>query len=1044
MKVNLKKMGAIVAGATILASSVGFAALMFGDTTLVDDNGAPLAKVVLGTEGTSSDGVAGGLIAGKFVSEAHAEQELTAAVVGEPTCTETDGEEAGTGTCEVTDEKVKLQITVPGGAVEGTYTVNNLIGDYLNRRMLDRVDNVPDTDPDYTDAAYPLGGSDVSENANPFTDGSASGSLGPTEEYLLRIDGNMFSPFATQNINDDEAGRAYREEQALWLRGSSYYDESPEEVVGDLRFLAYTLKFWGSGDDYGVPVCTTPEGSDYAYCKLDPAGDLDYATESHKVNVGFLGEPWIISEMNPPVSDMYSGGSSSNNLITETDLREGGMVKLAKESISGVINQGESLPVDDLKFQLDDLEAHGGITAAIISVVDANGNVLKKDKVGQMQTKEFSIQGKLYRFHVYKVAPGYTFGAKWADVAIYSKELELESGQHLDPDYDANEFYEVVLGWKNKGADASDPQPDHLRVIGIFGDDVASLSSGGEEQMEVGDSVPIVQDPVAWTLTYQGLDITNSERTYLRFDLERSNDKTISASHGPVTTSGNGTRVECTIWAPYIKVKSGGTGTVFELPGASTGFAAGDVTLSGTEFYIASANYETGVVPPVPNPALVQVGYGATCEAEGGTAWPVECTNSENPWLDDGECPAGTVFMPLSPSSTDYGLKAMNDNTYCQGAGWPFFFDSIVVEYNSVGDGDTTWERGGVLELAQYGSATVGAHTGGYGCTYMGDLRDQLAAINPFPGGDGCYAEDLTARYEPRCYGDSRLFHDFWWNYGMNAQGTDGYIAISEKAGEDTSNDFANYHLFGYDENVGDSTFDFDTTVEGGPGYTTDGLWITREDHELYMYAGPVEDRGTVQSVEEPYISERGSVFDEIEDTSVRYYMADDVAHSQWYLASVEQAEAEAGSVIRTLAEGEETTVSGVTVKVLEITETVLPCTVGTAATPACVADTSGVSAVISPQGTETVTAAIPYDYTNYGNLVILDKDAVGVNTLVSVGGDKVNTVTKELLGGSVDWTTTKKVVREVVQGSKIVVAGAEAEDTLEAAQDFVSQLRKV
>jgi hypothetical protein len=101
------------------------------------------------------------------------------------------------------------------------------------------------------------------------------------------------------------------------------------------------------------------------------------------------------------------------------------------------------------------------------------------------------------------------------------------------------------------------------------------------------------------------------------------------------------------------------------------------------------------------------------------------------------------------------------------------------------------------------------------------------------------------------------------------------------------------------------------------------------------------------------------------------------------------------------------------------------------------------VSAKIMPNDAATATVAMPTAYT--GNLVILDSDATGVNTLISVGGDKVNSVTANLLSSApVDWTTEPKVVREVVAGSKIVVAGKEAADTLEAAQDFVAQVTKV
>ena len=48
--INLKKIGAIVAGATKLASSVAFAPLYYEDTALVTDSGQPVVKVVVAAE----------------------------------------------------------------------------------------------------------------------------------------------------------------------------------------------------------------------------------------------------------------------------------------------------------------------------------------------------------------------------------------------------------------------------------------------------------------------------------------------------------------------------------------------------------------------------------------------------------------------------------------------------------------------------------------------------------------------------------------------------------------------------------------------------------------------------------------------------------------------------------------------------------------------------------------------------------------------------------------------------------------------------------
>ena len=169
MKVNLKKVGAIVAGAAILASTAAFAGLMFGSTTLVDSNGAPVVKVVVGSQAQPSDGVAAALIAGAIVSKAYSTQTLTAQVAGTATCSAGNQSSTG-GTCSISNQEATLDITVPGTVAAGTWTGQNLIGDYLDRTLQDRQ---PDT---ATTAAngvsgYSLGASDTSTTANPFTNG---------------------------------------------------------------------------------------------------------------------------------------------------------------------------------------------------------------------------------------------------------------------------------------------------------------------------------------------------------------------------------------------------------------------------------------------------------------------------------------------------------------------------------------------------------------------------------------------------------------------------------------------------------------------------------------------------------------------------------------------------------------------------------------------------------------------------------------------------------------------------------------------------------
>ena len=89
-----------------------------------------------------------------------------------------------------------------------------------------------------------------------------------------------------------------------------------------------------------------------------------------------------------------------------------------------------------------------------------------------------------------------------------------------------------------------------------------------------------------------------------------------------------------------------------------------------------------------------------------------------------------------------------------------------------------------------------------------------------------------------------------------------------------------------------------------------------------------------------------------------------------------------------------------------------------------------------------SASAATFYGLTS--NLVYLDTDNVALDTgvIITVGGDKVNTVTKNAIAGSdVDFAATPVVVKQI--GNKIIVAGLNPEDTMAAGQQFVAALTK-
>jgi len=452
------------------------------------------------------------------------------------------------------------------------------------------------------------------------------------------------------------------------------------------------------------------------------------------------------------------------------------------------------LETDNLKFHLDDLEAHGDTTSAILSVLDANDNILKKDKIAPGETKEFNIQGKTYRVHVYKVAPGYTFGAKWADMAIYAKELKLESGKYLDEDQETNPNWKVALGWKNKdgasddaGTPGNEAAPDHLRSIILWSDKLDGLTVGGEdEKMGPGAYIPFVEDPVVWKLTYSGLDITNADRDTLKFELSKTGEKRFSESLMDSTTSAY---LNCKVIAPYIEVSSSKTGTPLRV---SQDYGYKEVDISGANAVVSD-----------PTDMNYNELYIALNDLQCGADW------------SSLKSLYGGIFMRLSSSGAEhYGFAPFDDDTTMDNE----FARTLEIEYEDIGDGDTTFfNGGGVIEVKPINAAT-------------GAISDDVS-----DGAVGIIGPNTFEEYlEPDVDLDSLANTNF-------------LFVMAEKAGEGTSDDSTDYWVFGVDNTP---TFKYDDNVGTNTVMTDNG------DEIFYTYAGPVNSIGTFDIKEDGFVSE--------------------------------------------------------------------------------------------------------------------------------------------------------------------------------------------
>jgi len=496
MKLNLKKIGAIVAGATILASSVAFAGVMYGNTALVNDNGQPLVKVVVGEKAAASDGVGAAKIVAKIANNAYATKTLKASATA--TCT---GGNA-TGTCEVSQETVDLEVTIPGLGT-GVHNFGLLIADYMDRELENR---------------YYLGSSDLysykkdllNEKGTPyqdqagdllFTAGTFSNLGSDAAAAVYKISGDNFVPFSKVSVQAG-AGRtsSWDEYQFAWFSGYSEMGDNKDEVWGYIDTALYTLVF--APGDNGLPLCPGDPGKSYWY-ECDPSDTI----QRYRMQIKFLGENWVISDIEPPV------GSTTVTDDIEVYKEDGTVIKLAKEAVYGIIDVGDCLTWETkgVKVCLDDISTLEDVKPAIVSFRDLEGNLITdsegkpvKDQIAPGNTKKIYVPGYGdIKVHVYQTAPGYGLLAKWAEFAIYADEIELESGKHFIDSDDTD--WKVLFGWTNKyGNTAGKNTYDyvtHLREIVLYNDNEVELK-------DAGDAYPVIDlsNYQGYELVYNGLE----------------------------------------------------------------------------------------------------------------------------------------------------------------------------------------------------------------------------------------------------------------------------------------------------------------------------------------------------------------------------------------------------------------------------------------------------------------------------------------------------------------------------------------------------------
>ncbi len=569
---NVKRIAALAAGAAILGATLAYAgAVTYSNTPIISADGAPQVKVVVGTNAAASDGVAAANIAALIGNLAFKSQTITPTVGGLTNLGCTVSGAGGTGTCAVSNQKVTLDVTVPG-TVGGVYPFNIYINDWIDKKLENRL--VVGADDVYnTQVAW-----------SPFVyDPASANQISGQWSSFRRVTATDFPTLQSPSVTDPYANKQYTEEQTLWFQGHGKYDSSSNKkaLVAEKVKGAYQIEF--TQDQAGIPTGTcdatsvtnldtqfsnnTNNQGNYNLC---PDSDK---TDRHRVSVGFLGDTYIISQMTPPAypyaADSTCSGVALINgsgypLVSSTSECTGGSIALAKESAYGHVHVGENLSAGAYTLKLVDIEAPlggGAESAASIAIYDSTGALLQEDKVQPNEHYTWTApDGSKVRIRVYKTNPGYYAYAKWAEMAVYSQEFTMNDGQQLNTD---NQNWQVRLVWRNNQPTYLSKGADALRKIIIYDNHFPQTA----DELMSGDTYNVITSPVAFQLQFGGLTLGTSDYDTLSFQISQNSGFTIQTNYDAQCT-GTGSSVGY-LSGNFLEVHSNVAGA-FQLSGSET------------------------------------------------------------------------------------------------------------------------------------------------------------------------------------------------------------------------------------------------------------------------------------------------------------------------------------------------------------------------------------------------------------------------------------------------------------------------------------------
>ena len=108
-----------------------------------------------------------------------------------------------------------------------------------------------------------------------------------------------------------------------------------------------------------------------------------------------------------------------------------------------IVDEGEGIVFENYRFNLESIETDEPDVWAIISVYDTTtNNLVGRFTIYPKELKEFTVNNEAYTIVVSRIAPGFTQGARWAEMAVLKDVKDVCNGINgFDYTYQAGESY---------------------------------------------------------------------------------------------------------------------------------------------------------------------------------------------------------------------------------------------------------------------------------------------------------------------------------------------------------------------------------------------------------------------------------------------------------------------------------------------------------------------------------------------------------------------------------------------------------------------------